>query len=108
MPTLLQIPTNSNGNPSFSEVISIDGIYYKLAFKWNTRDTCWLLDFLDINDSPIMIGIKLIINYELILLHAMPVMPLGILYLIDLSGSYEPCGFEDLGGRCKLHYLSPN
>jgi hypothetical protein len=108
MATLLQIPTNSNGNPSFSETISIDGVYYKLNFKWNTRDTCWLLDFLDINDNPIMLGIKLTVEYELITLHALPVMPLGSLFLLDLSATYEPCGFEDLGGRCKLYYLSPN
>ena len=108
MGTLTQIPTNSNGNPAFSEVINIDDVYYKFYFKWNSRDTVWLLDITDVNDNPIMCGIKLVINYELITMHALPVMPLGQMYLFDLSGNNQPCLFDDLGGRCKLFYLSPN
>lgn len=105
---MYQIPTNPNGNPSFSETISIDDVYYKLLFKWNASDESWLLDFLDINDNPIICGIKLVVEYELIRMHALPVMPPGRLFLFDLSGNYERCGFDDLGGRCKLYYLSPN
>lgn len=107
---LYEVPANPNlinnvWQPCFEEVVSIDGIYYKFRFQWNSRDTCWLLNISDINDSPLICGIKLVINYELIRQYAALIMPKGYLFLLDLSGTDLPCDFESLGTRCKLYYI---
>jgi hypothetical protein len=96
---------NDTAQSCFEETISIDNIYYKLRFQWNSRDTCWLLNISDVNDSPIICGIKLVINYELIRQYAASIMPSGYLFLLDLSGTNAPCDFGSLGSRCKLYYI---
>jgi hypothetical protein len=108
MATLYQIPTNSNGNSSFSETVSIDGVYYIFLFTWNTRDECWVMSIFDINNNPIICGTKLVIEYELIQMHALANMPSGEMFFLDLSGTDTPCGFNDLGVRCLLFYNSHN
>jgi hypothetical protein len=65
---LLQIPTNSGGSPSFIETIDLENVYYKFKFSWNNRDTCWLLDIYDINDIVLIGGVKLVVDYELIMI----------------------------------------
>lgn len=103
---LLKIPTTANNNPSFIETIDLEGIYYKFKFSWNNRDTCWLLDIYDINDSLLLGGIKLVVNYELISHHKVIGMPPGKLFLYDSSLTGEPCLFDDLGVRCLLLYVT--
>jgi hypothetical protein len=102
---ILEIPTNSD-NPSWSEIIALEGIGYLLSFTWNNRDNSWVLDIQLPDETPIIMGIKMITNYELLGTYAEQNMPEGSMVLYDTSGAREDCTRDELGNRWKLYYVT--
>jgi hypothetical protein len=94
----------NNINPSFRQRVQLDGNFYDMLLDWNERDTCWLLSFYSLDGSPIVTGIKLVINYELLRQHKVNGMPAGSLVLLPVKDTIAFCGYEDLGFNCKLIY----
>jgi len=103
--SILVIPTDSD-NSTYKQTIQIEGIYYILDIHWNTRDEAWYLSIYLADLTPIVTGIKLVIDYELINDYKVDSMPPGALFLIDTSLKGFPCGRVDLGQRCQLIYLT--
>lgn len=101
----LTIPLE-NVTPSFTELVFLEGINLKFWFYWNAREEIWNLSILDVNDNPLLMGIKLISNYELILQHPTLAIPRGSLFLWDTSGEGDSAGYNDLGTRHKLIYTT--
>jgi len=102
-----EIPTNSE-NPSWSEIITLEGSNYIFSFTWNARDKSWVLDIQLTDDLPVIMGIKLVANYELLGTYAQNKQPPGSLFLYDTAGKREDCNREELGARWKLYYITSN
>jgi hypothetical protein len=101
----LYIPL-TNIEPSFTELVFLEGVNVKLKFDWNARDNIWNLSIYDPDDNPILVGVKMVTNYELILQHPTLALPRGAMFLWDTEGKGEPAGYEDLGTRHKLVYVT--
>lgn len=103
--TILEIPTDSD-NPSWNEIIPLEGVGYKVCFTWNNRDQSWVLDIQLTDDTYVIMGIKLVANYELLGTYAQENQPPGTLFLYDTSGQKEDCTRDELGSRWKLYYIT--
>lgn len=82
---------------------------FRLRFTWNQRESSWYMDILDIDDNNIMLGVKLVANYQLLLQYkAMAELPKGDFIMMDLESSPQtgPVTFDNYGTRYQLIFFS--
>jgi len=95
--------------PYSSQRTRLDGRDYVLRFAYNEREARWSLDVLDDEESPIIIGLKLVANWSLLHPHRYdPRCPLGELVVADITGDGTPPTLLELGEakRCELLYFT--
>lgn len=91
--------------PSFTERISLDGVPYRFRFRWNTRGEFWTMDIFSQDSTAIILGVKLVLDYELIANFAWMGLPPGELWAVDTTGSLLTIGRDDLpDGTVQLQY----
>ena len=88
--------------PAISKEISLDNKAYKFSFVWNPRMEAWTLSIFDLDDTPILNGIKLVLNYELISMYNYLEIPPGKLFVLDYSDDTSRIAFDDFTGERSL------
>ena len=104
----LAIPTTP-GLAYYTQRTRLDGREYNLRFAWNQGAERWTLDILDSEDTPIVVGIKLVTNWPLLRAYQYDArVPQGDLRVTTLMPDDRPPGYHDLGIglRCELTYFS--
>lgn len=102
---ILSIPTFEN-EASTTQIIEIENITYKLRIYWNVRDEDWFFDLFLLDDTPVLNGVKMVVNYTLITSFLGENVPLGDFLLFDESGNNNSCGRDELGSRCIFLYIT--
>lgn len=105
--SLIAIPMTDAAE--FSESMSLDGNEYKLHFYWNTRGAFWSMDIADANGTSLISGIKLIMNFPMLMQHTESGIPQGQFLIVDPNQKTqfnEPGRFDFVNGRLQLVYLS--
>lgn len=103
--TLFRIPIDETA-ALFKIRTVLDTVEVVLRFEWNGRENRWTLHILDAQENPLLMGLVLNINSELIERFEIPGLPPGLLVLYDTSDKNQECGRNDLGKRCVLMYES--
>jgi hypothetical protein len=102
------VPT-SPGVPYYSQTTKLDGRDFFLRFAFNEREVAWYLSIYDEQRVPLLLGIKLVVNWPLLRhYHYDPRIPPGELMALDLTGDGATPGLDELGEgkRVELHYFS--
>ena len=93
-------------NPSFREEISISGIPYIFEFNWNSRGEYWTISVYNRDELPLLLGVKLVIFYELVSRFVDRGLPRGgEMYIIDPSGTWDKIAQDDFQSRLYLIYF---
>ncbi len=103
MPDILEVPLDSE-DPSFKLRTTLEDVQLVLRFDWVIRIARWSMSIFDDSESPILLGVTLNVNNELLERFEIPALPPGKMLLYDTSGRWLECGRNDLGDRCKLFY----
>lgn len=98
------IPTDTE-LASYRMTVTLDGSDYVLDFEWSQREACWYVSLLDQNEAPIAMGIKIVVEWDLLRLCVNDARPLGKLVAHDTSGQGLDAGFDELGTRVELLYF---
>jgi len=101
---IYEIPTFSDSS-AYVETINIDGIFYHFHFIWNTRDESWNLSISLVDGTSIIMGRKLVTNYEMLQNAIVENQPIGFLILIDQNGGNDSATRNSLGTEHRLYYL---
>lgn len=104
---VLLVPT-SPGVPYYSQTTKLDGRDYLLRFAFNEREAAWRLSILEPDETPLLLGLKLVANWPLLRhYHHDPRLPPGELMVVDLTGEATVPGLDELGEgkRCELTYF---
>jgi hypothetical protein len=91
--------------PSYTNEIVFDGISYIIKFVWNTRGEFWTISFFDINYNPILLGLKLVLNYSLLKDFHYLALPTGELCIFDSSSNNNKIAYEDFTNERQLQLL---
>ena len=95
-----------SGEASFTEEITLENTPYILVFNWNSRGSFWEMSFYDRSQNPLALGIKLVLNDELIGKFPEAGLPPGKMYVIDGTESEFDIAFDDFtNGRLSLIYV---
>lgn len=105
MTEVFEIPIdNEDAFPSLKMRTILEGVEVILRMDWNTREERWGLSIFTSLEEPIVLGLPMHINTELIQRFEIETLPPGNLLLYDSTGNIEEAGIGDLGDRCKLLY----
>lgn len=85
MANLIQLPMGQN-LPSFTFTTTLSNVAYTFNAYLNTRADRWMLDILDVTLTPILVGIPLLIDRDLLAQYPTLPLPPGGLFVIDESG----------------------
>ncbi len=102
---MISIPVTTE-LPAFVETVAIDGLVYLLGFKWNDRDEAWTMDVSTSGGDPIVLGTKLVADWDLLGRYVDPRLPRGRWAAIDASGEGIRPGRFDLGDRVELIFIT--
>jgi len=98
------MPTTITAN--FSVRVLLGDEVYRLAFHYNERLERWFLSLFDQDDEAIFEGYALLLGIDYLRLVRDERLPEGSLVLDDSTGANAECGFDDLGQRCNLFYIT--
>ena len=100
---LLQIPTDPTLD-NYSESMTLQGASFTFLFEWNYRGSYWSLSIYDHAEAPVVQGVCIRCNVDMLEFVSAPGKPPGRLYAYDTSGAGTDPGMTDLGGRVVLLY----
>lgn len=102
---IYEIPLRNRNGRAFRHSVDLSGTLYILEFRFNTRGDYWIMDVYDFGKLPVINGVVLSVNINLLANCSSAIKPDGILILVDGSGNGESCAADDLGKRCALIYI---
>jgi len=84
----------------------LEDVFYVFEIEWSDVAEAWYLNLLSSTDEQLVVGVKLVVDYDLLGLYSQALLniPQGVLMLYDTSGKGLECGRDDLGKRCLLMY----
>jgi len=90
---------------NFSEEITLENVPFRFDFVFNNRSNQWSMSVLNINLTPIVEGIKLVLNYGMFEQFRSYDLPPGELYAIDSTGDEIEITRTNLGNTVLLIYI---
>jgi hypothetical protein len=100
--TLYRIPTQPY--PVTTQRVELDGVQYTMRLLWSERGQAWHLDLGDVENTPILSGLRLVTGFPLLYRFHYLAVPPGELYFVDLRGLAGKPTLEDMGVRFQLFY----
>lgn len=88
----------------FIILVTLAGNNYYLKFNWNEQSLSYYVSIYDSNNLPLLVGIPMVIDYDLTSRFQIPGLFPGILWFFDSSREGMEAAFGDLGQRCKVLY----
>ncbi len=100
----LVIPTRSDIS-SFSETVNLTGTIFGFLFAWNTRADVWVMDVSTQVGDPILQGVTLVADTDLLGGHVDDRLPDGVIVALDTARKGERAGRLDLGSRVQVIFV---
>ena len=91
---------------AYRQVITLEDSVYIFRTYYNTRDKAWYLDLLEQDETPIIYGLKLVINWGLLARYQDDRLPPGELITVDLAGDSNEVDRDNFGDTVRLVYIS--
>lgn len=101
---VLRLPLRSD-QPHFDFTVSLDGTAYKFLFRWNTRGSVWYMSVSLDDDTPLFMGVAVVVNWPLGYRCRHPQKPKGLLMAFDDANTKKDPGLNDLGARVNVLYF---
>jgi len=101
------IPTVAN-ELAYSIRTTLSGSDFVFAFEFNQAEGFWYFDLLDASEAPIVQGVKVVLDFPLLVDVTDPRRPLGDIVALDSTGKGIDAGQDDLSPptpRVSLVYL---
>lgn len=94
----LVIPTRSDIS-AYSETVDLVGTIFEFSFAWNTRAQVWVMGISTQVGEPILQGVTLVADTDLLGGHVDDRLPDGVIVALDTTRKGEQAGRLDLGSR---------
>lgn len=91
--------------PSFLETVTLENIILNFRFRWNGRANSWFMDISDSLDDPIVHGVKIVNQWELINRLTDIRLPQGAIIVTPIDGSDDSVDRDDMIENIKLVYF---
>jgi len=91
---------------AYTERIDLDGATYVLTIRYNARSERWIMDIADADETALLQGIVLNLNYPLTVrfIGRIAGLPQGQFIVVDERDVNEEMNLENIGQDVKLVY----
>lgn len=100
----LKLPVTVS-EPHQSVLVELDGELFRLLIRWSQREEAWYLSVADVEDEPIVSGIKVVVNTPLLRRVVDERAPAGIIMALDVTGELGDPNLDALGDTIPLVYI---
>jgi hypothetical protein len=87
--------------------ITLTDTIFVLFFRWNALNKYWVMNIYDRNETPILLGVKLVTDYDLTAQFPLTGMPTGDILCQNILGQLGPIERFDMGRTTELMYYEP-
>jgi len=94
----------SKQSAQYREEIEIDGVNYIFTFQWNALNEYWSMNIYNTELEPIVLGIKVVTQFNLTQQIVQTGMPLGDILCQNVIGVFEKIQRNDMGETNELVY----
>jgi len=101
--SIIQIPID-NINASFKLRTDIEEVTYVLEFNYNSRLERWHINIMDADEEPILMGVPLGINFNILQRFRMTTLPPGLMMLFDAEEQNSEATRASFGDTSLLLY----
>lgn len=101
---MIRIPTSTE-SAWFSQTVQLAGTLLRMELHWNARAGFWVMNLATVDREPIVSGVRIVPDWDLVGRLADPRLPKGRLVAADQSGRGEPPGRDELGSRVILYFI---
>jgi hypothetical protein len=84
--------------------ITLTGTIYILYFRWNAMNKYWVMNIYNLNSEPIVLGIKIVTNYNLTQQFVATGMPSGDILCQNILNQWNEIQRFDMGETNELIY----
>jgi hypothetical protein len=91
----------------WSEQIQLSSTIYNLVCQWNALNKYWTMDVLTRDQVPLVVGIKIVVNYNLLKQYSVFGLPAGDTVCQSIIGSFAKLGRFDMDRTAELVYYEP-
>jgi len=91
--------------PFYDFEVELDGVEFKLEFRYNDRDNSWYMTVLDTDDTILRAGIRVVTEWSLLRLWQEASRPAGNIISINQGVVTEPPTLNQLGVDVLLNYV---
>ena len=92
--------------PNYRTGVTLDGEQFILDMRWNTRDDAWYMDLYEGDETPIRLGMKVVLGALIGIRSINPNQPKGVMMASDLSGVGADATLDDLGVRVHVYFFT--
>ena len=100
---IVQIPVDKN-SPDQKFSIDLEGTVYVFRLIWNSRTGRWALSILEEDETPIIAGVAVVGDFDLLKPYADPRLPPGAIFTADQTGLAREPTDENFGDSVLLLY----
>jgi hypothetical protein len=93
---------------AWQEQVTLTGTIFILFFKWNALNKYWVMSIFDRNSSPILVGVKIVTNYDLTSQFVVSGIPQGDILCQNVLNEWNDIARFDMGETNELFYYEPN
>jgi hypothetical protein len=93
------------GKHNYELGVLLSGKKYIFDVHWNDRDQAWYFDLRNEDNSPILLGVKVVIDVVLGRRSTHEFFTTHMLVAVDTSGKRIDAGIGDLGGRVQVLHV---
>lgn len=101
---MIQIPFQTAA--AFTQEVTLDEVPYRLAFAWNGRAGHWSMTFQDRDGTPLVEGIRIVPEYELIRQFPGRGIPPGMIFFVDPLGLRKVINRNDVPTDIEPVYMT--
>ena len=99
------VPTPTDGYPHETAQVQLEDTFYVVVWRWNARDGAWYFGLSDVDGMPIVSGVRVVLNADLLGGVSDTRRPPGPIVVVDPAGRAAEPGLYDLGTRVKVVYI---
>lgn len=91
----------------YGYVTQLDGTSYRVRLHWNRRTAGWYISLSAADGTALAKGVRVVCNYDLFGELYDSRLPPGVIFALSLDpNDTSPPGFDDLGNRVRLLYMT--
>ena len=84
--------------------VTLSGVIYLFYFRWNALNQYWVMNIFNVDNQPVLLGVKVVVNFDLTEQFVVVDKPSGEIICQNILDQWNDIGRFDMGETTELIY----